>query len=542
MVKSLPFADIPGQSRIFLDYLSDPRVLKKFYPNAVASPLNVSSFQETVLTSYTTDRSLLCDALTEINAGAGDATLGNIELLRRSDTVAIVTGQQAGLFTGPLYTIYKALSAIKLAGHLRSSGTNAVPVFWVASEDHDLDEIDHANILKNSDGVASVSYRPQEIIESASVGDIVFDQGIQEIIEQLTSYLPNTEFTADLNRQLRAAYSSGKTYGTSFTKLILSLLGKYGLVVIDPLNTGIKDLASPIYTAAVEHADEIVRAIRTRSLELEQVGYTPQVLVEEDYFPLFWHDETGRRIALKHTGDGMYRVKGEKRQLHRDELLAFAKDDPRRLSPGVMLRPVVQDYLLPTLCYFGGGAEIAYFAQNSEAYRILGRPVTPIFHRQSFTVIEPRERRNLDRFRWDLKSLFQGKDAALLNAAERELAPDLARLFADVEELINGELNRLDQRLADADPTIAASLATRRKKIVYHLKSLREKTLRSEMQKDETMRRRIDNLFDSLLPNGVLQERELNVVTFLNKYGPAFTDWIYNALDLTDKGHRIVEI
>jgi uncharacterized protein YllA (UPF0747 family) len=238
----------------------------------------------------------------------------------------------------------------------------------------------------------------------------------------------------------------------------------------------------------------------------------------------------------------MFRVKGEKRQLHRDELLDLAQNDPRRLSPGVMLRPVVQDFLLPTLCYFGGGAEIAYFAQNSEAYRVLDRPVTPILHRQSFTVVEPRESRNLERFGWELTSLFRGMDPAILDAAEREISPDVAKLFADVEERVNTELDRLGQRLSGTDPTIAASLAKRRRKILYHIKTLREMTLRSEVQKDETMRRRIDNLFDALLPHGALQERELNVVTFLNKYGPGFIDWIYDAVDLSDKDHRIIKL
>lgn len=544
LVKSLPFAEIPGQSQLFLDYLRDPPSLKTYYPNAVDSPLNVATYKKKVLDSYTTDRAVLCDALAEINtaADAGDSTFRNIDLLRRRDTVAVVTGQQAGLFTGPLYTIYKALSAIKLAEQLCIAGTNAVPVFWVAGEDHDLDEIDHAYILEKGDGLGRITYRPDAYTNEASVGDIRFDESIGKVVDELMSKLPQTEFSVETQRQVAAAYSENETYGTSFTKLLLALLGKYGLIVIDPLNDTIKTLASPIYTAAIQHSEESVVAIRERNSQLEQDGYTPQVLVEEDHFPLFWHDENGRRLALRHTGDGMYRIKGEKRQLHRDELLDTAKNEPRRLSPGVMLRPVVQDFLLPAICYFGGGAEIAYFAQNSEAYRVLRRPVTPILHRQSSTVVEPRERRNLDHFGWDLKTLFEGKDAALMDVATREIAPGLAKIFAEVEKQINAELDRLDKGLSERDPTIAASLATRRKKVMYHLETLRDKALRSEIQKDETTRRRIENIFDALLPKGVLQERQLNVVTFLNKYGPGFVEWLYDAVDLDDKEHRVIEI
>ena len=542
VVKSLAFEEIPGQSRLFLDYLKHPVSLKNFYPNAATSPLDIVSYRDTVLGSYTTNRNSLCDALLEINDGANAATFDSIELLRKADTVAIVTGQQAGLFTGPLYTIYKALSAIGLAQHLRDKGVNAVPIFWVASEDHDLDEIDHAELLCRDGGLCKILYRPEQFTSGASVGDLRFDGSIEIAIERVMSVLPRTEYSPVVRTLLSQASSPADTYRTAFTKLVLGLLSKFGLIVIDPLNDRIKKLASPLFVSAIERAGDIVASIGARNTELEKHGYTPQVLVEEDYFPLFWHDEIGRRLALRHTGDGMFRVKGEKRQLHRNELLKTAEDEPQRLSPGVMLRPVVQDYLLPTLCYFGGGAEIAYFAQNSEAYRVLERPVTPIFHRQSFTVVEPRERRNLERLGWSLSTLFSGKDAAVIDAAARELSPDLERLFADVEVNLNQELDRLDQRLSQADSTIAASLARRREKILYHTKTLRDKALRAEVQKDETMRRRIDNIFDALLPNGVLQERELNVVTFLNKYGTSFIDWMYDAVDLTDKGHRVVEI
>jgi bacillithiol biosynthesis cysteine-adding enzyme BshC len=474
--------------------------------------------------------------------GAGHATLANIESLRRADAVAVVSGQQAGLFTGPLYTIYKALSAIRLSDDLRRKGINAVPVFWVASEDHDLDEIDHVSVLQGGNGLASISYTPKQFTEGVSVGAVRFDERIDEIVTELFATVSHTEFSRDLIDEVRKSNRPGESYGTAFTKLLHRVLGRYGIIVLDPLHAGIKELAAPIFIAAIERSDEIVGAIRQRSRELEGRGYHAQVLVEEDYFPLFRHDDAGRRLALRSLGDGRFRVKGEKVDFTRDALIETARREPARFSPGVMLRPVVQDYLLPTLCYFGGGAEIAYFAQNSEAYRVLDRPVTPIFHRQSFTVVQPRERRNLATFGWTFPDLFAGKDAAILNAAEKTLSPELADLFGRVEDGINAEVDRLDERLAAADPTLAASLANRRRKISYHIAALRTKALRSEVQKDETMRRRIDALFDSLLPKGALQEREINVLTFLNNYGPNFIDWIYDSIDLNDRSHRIIEL
>ena len=543
LAASIPFALIPGQSRLFLDYLDDPASLRGFYPNTVQDPLELGAFAPEVLASYATDRQALSDALSRYNiaAGSGQATAANIEMLRRPDTVAVVTGQQAGLFTGPLYTIYKALSAIALAERLSRNGVVAIPVFWVASEDHDLDEIDHVELLRSSDGLGSVSYRPQKLVEGCSVGDIRFDAAVSGAIDTLFDDLPKTEFSEALKGLCALSYLPGENYGTAFARLILQLLGHKGLVVIDPLDPAIKRLASRIYSAAIERSDEIVAAIHGRSRDLDAAGYHAQVLVEPDYFPLFWHDEDGRRLALKHTGDGMFRVKGEKLQLHRDQLLSAAKTEPHRLSPGVMLRSVVQDYLLPTICYYGGGAEIAYFAQNSEAYRVLERPVTPILHRQGFTLVEPRERRNMERFGWELEDLFRGKDAAVLEAAKQVDRSGLDATFAAAEQKIEAELSSIEQRLATTDQTLAASLDRRRSKIRFHLRTLRDKALRSQAARDGVTGNRIDTLFDALLPHGSLQERELNVLTFLNKYDLGLIDWIYECIDLDDKGHRILE-
>ncbi|MFN0141788.1 MAG: bacillithiol biosynthesis cysteine-adding enzyme BshC [Pyrinomonadaceae bacterium] len=539
-VQSLSFAELPHQSRLFLESSRDPA--KKYYPNVTASPLEIGGFAGEVLANYRTDREQLCTALTEINRriDAGSKTFENIELLRDVDTVAVVTGQQAGLFTGPLYTIYKALSAIKLANELIDNGRKAVPVFWVATEDHDFDEVAEAHVLDRNAQPVRLQYNPADVRKGVSVGDIKLDSTIVSVIDELFSQLPRSEFSTDILKLLRSAYGEGNDLGAAFGKTLAALFSNYGLVIIDPLQKGIKRLAAPIYKQAVIHADEIVAAIRQQNRSLDADGFHAQVLVEDDYFPLFLHDDEGRRTALRRAGDGVYRAKGGTHDFTTRELEQIAVNEPERLSPGVMLRSVVQDHLLPTICYFGGAAEIAYFAQNSAAYKALERPVTPIFHRQAFTLVESRQRRALERFGWDLRTLFDGKESATLTAAANILSPKLAGLFADVEEKINAELHRLDEALSESDVTLAANLATRRRKIIYHIETLRKKALLAETKKDETMRRQIDDLFNSLLPSGGLQERSLNVFSFINKHGFGFIDVLYDSVDLNDKGHRIV--
>ena len=541
---NLPFSAIPHQSRLFIEYVSDPLSLKRFYPNAVGSPADISLFAQEVIANYRTDRTALCDALTEINvkAGAGRKTTENIEMLRDPASVAVVTGQQAGLFTGPLYTIYKALSAIKMSELLKGQGFPAVPVFWAATEDHDFEEVSAAFVIGSAGELVESKYSASEGFAEMPVGNIKLEHSIAGVVNHLFDNMPETEFSADLRAILLRSWSEGNSFGDAFIKTLAALFAEFGLIFIDPMHHGIKALSSPIYVDAIEKSDEIVQRICERSRQLENEGYHAQVLVEEDYFPFFWQDDDGRRVALRKVGPDIYRVRDGKPEFTLADLQGIARNEPHRLSPGVMLRPVVQDYLLPTVCYLGGGAEIAYFAQTCEAYRVLNRPVTPILHRQSFTVVESKQRKVLEKFDLSLSRLFDGIEKTMLQMAETNVASGTAKLFADVEEKINTELDRLDQHLAQIDPTVAANLAKRRRKMIYHIVALRKKALLAQVRKDGVTSRQIENFFSSLLPNWQLQERTLNIFSFLNKYGPNFIAWLYEAIDLDDKDHRIIDL
>jgi bacillithiol biosynthesis cysteine-adding enzyme BshC len=540
----IPFSDLPGQSRLFLDYLSDPLSLKRYYPNAVASASDLAGFIPEVLSHYTTDRARLCDALAEINTAIGNSgqALANVDLLRDEKTVAVVTGQQAGLFTGPLYTIYKALTAIKLADELKAAGADAIPVFWAATEDHDFAEVSKAFVVDKDSRLAGLEYKPAAAVDGAPVGQIKLDASIGGLVEAMFDKMPHTEFTSTLCEAIRAAWREGLGFGDAFEREIAGLFGHFGLVVMDPLHPSIKALSAPIYASAVENADDIVAAIRERSSDLVSAGYHAQVVVEEDYFPLFWHTPTGRRVALKRTGNGTYSAKGEDKVFTRSELADIALHEPSRLSPGVMLRSVVQDHLLPTVCYVGGGAEIAYFAQNSEAYRVLGRPVTPILHRQSYTVVEPRQRRKLDGFGLKLNDLFDGVETNLMRIGKAALSETVDAHFTEALTTIDERLGILRADIASIDPTLLDSLEKRRQKIIYHIESLSKKTYRAQARRDETIERQLRQAITALTPNRQLQERVLNVNNFLNKYGPYFIDWLYETVDVDERDHVVLYI
>ncbi len=541
-IESLPFADIQGQSRIFIEYQQTPLTLKKYYPEIVESHTQIAARIPEVLANHKADRTLLCDALEEMNVscGAGDKTRENIELLRESDCVAVVSGQQAGLFSGPLYTIYKALSAVKMTECLRGRGFKAVPVFWIATEDHDFEEVSKTFVLGRTGALAELKNEPKRCYENLPVGTVQLDESIKQTVEELFEEFTLTEFTDEIRELIDHSWSPKTYFGDAFAKLLMKLFGKYGLIILCPLDPRLKLLAAPIYTEAIKKSAEIVAALRSRSSELQEEGYHAQVLVGEDYFPLFWQARDKTRNALKKNEAGTFHTKDNSREFTLDELAEIAETEPTRFSPSVVLRSVVQDYILPTACYFGGAAEIAYFAQSGEVYRILNRPLTPIFHRQSFTIVESRHARTLKKYDLKLTDLFSGQENLLPKIVEQYLNADTARIFAEAEEKINIELDRLDQNLSQIEPTLSENLAKRRKKIIYHIGTMRHKFHHAQVRKDATIQRQLETMFAALLPNKHLQERTLNISYFLNRYGLNFVDWIYDAIDLDDKAHRII--
>lgn len=541
-VESIPFDRIPHQSKLFLDYLKDPTALREFYPSAVRFHHELSARAAEVLAAHQTDRAALCDALLDLNAswGAGEETLKNIELLRDSDCLAVVSGQQAGLLSGPLYTIYKALSAVKLAGCLTQRKTKAVPVFWIATEDHDFPEVATAEFIGRDCKLASVEVSQALHREGQPVGRVVIDESINEVLTQLLELLPSSEFTADLESIVRDAWRPGRSYGEAFARMMTSLLGRHGLIFLDPLDARLKALAAPLYATAALRAHDIASAIEVRSKKLVDAGYHAQVTASENSFPLFLHDGTGARHALTRSSDGKYSTRQDEQSYTAEELSSLAQAEPERFSPNVTLRAVVQDYLLPTIAYYGGAAEIAYFAQTGEVYRLLDRPVTPILPRSSLTMIERHTGRVLERYGLQLADLFAGPDAVLARVVEQYLGADTAKSLAKAEGAVNAELDELREQLRTVDPTLADALETGRRKINYQLEGLRARFYRAQMGRDEAAHRQLQRAFDQLYPHKELQERHINITSLLARHGRYVVDWIYNAINIGSDEHQIV--
>ncbi|HXH69688.1 MAG TPA: bacillithiol biosynthesis cysteine-adding enzyme BshC [Pyrinomonadaceae bacterium] len=538
--KTISFGEIPHQSKLFLDFQANSADLNKFYPE---KHTNLIDYAEKVLANYKTNRRELCDVLEETNKffDAGEKTFENIKLLRDETSVAIVTGQQAGLFSGELYTIYKALSAVRLAEDLRGQNIKAVPVFWIAEEDHDFDEVKKTFVIDREGKLAKLENTPENYLESLPVGLVKLDETINQTIEDLFESLPHSEFSGETKSLLNQTYRKNETYSTAFAKFLTKIFSRYGLIFLSPLNEKLKKLCAPIFVETVEKSDEIISALLEKNEELREDNYKAQILVAENSFSFFFQDESGKRLALRRDlENSKFKIQNSKVKFDKAELIEIARNTPHNLSPNALLRPVVQDYLLPTLAYFGGAAEIAYFAQNSAIYKILNRPATPIRHRASFTVVQRKYARTLEKYALEFSKLFAGEEKILAEIVEKFIANETAETFAEVEEIVNAQLNRLDESLTKIEPTLSANLANRGKKIIWHIGALRKKYHLAEIRKNEILRQRIENLFTALLPNNALQERTLNVTVFLNLFGTNFIDWIYEAIKTDEEEHKIL--
>jgi bacillithiol biosynthesis cysteine-adding enzyme BshC len=540
-VERLPFRRVPGQSRLFLEYLEDPTSLRRFYPEAVRFHHELPARRARVLESYKTDRAAIAAALAESNArwNASAETFSNIERLRSHDSVAVVTGQQTGLFTGPLYTLYKALSAVKLATCLTARGTASVPVFWMATEDHDWEEVQTAEVIACDGRLASVGVSGGLHREGEQVGGVALDASVEGATKRLLELMPSSEFLPDLEALVRDAYAPGRRYGEAFARILAALTGRYGLVILDPTEASIKRLAAPLYSEAARLGAEIAAATDARSRELEAAGYHAQVHTSPDSFPLFLIDEGARR-ALARSREGRYRAKGTEHEWAAEELSALALEQPERFSPNVTLRAVVQDYLLPTIAYFGGAAEVAYFAQTAESYRVLNRPATPILHRASLTIVERRTGRTLERYGLRLEDFFGGLDPVIARVVEGHLGTGIAGAFDETDATVSRALDELQVKLRDFDPTLASALDGGRRKIAHQLEGLRARFHRAQMRRDRAVLRQLERASTALYPEKSLQERHVNVTSLLARHGRYLVEWIHDAIDLSTNDHQVV--
>ncbi len=537
----LPFSQIPHTTRLFADFLSFQPTIQPFYPR---SP-HFSEWlkEEAGKVSYDPTHREAVAAVLERQNKAWDAspkTLANLERLRKG-AAAIVTGQQVGLFGGPMFAIYKALTAVKLAEEATAAGVDAVPVFWLATYDHDLAEVNHVSV-PGSDGVPHVLTTPSHDVPRAPVSAVCLGDEIEPLVEEAAKLLGDSEAA----RILRDTYRPGETLGTAFARFYSRIVAEWGVILLDASDGELDRIAVPIYRAAVERARELSAAVLARGEALEAAGYHQQVKVTPSSVLLFTLQQGARTpIHRREHGSVAEFVIGDDagaEKLTQTELLDRISSSPELFSPNVLLRPVVEDYLLPTLAYTGGAAETAYFAQAGAVFEALLGRVTPIVPRFSATIVEPKMQRLLDRHGIALPDVFAGPEALRRQLAERGLPEDLQAAFDTARKSLDSHLSSVKEKLEKLDRTLVDAADTARSKIEYQLERLHTQAARSEAQKSELVTRHAESLSQALYPDKGLQERGIGGVYFLARYGREFLQQLHDAIQPDCYDHQVLEL
>src|SRR5262245_256593 len=533
------FKDIPKTSAFFLDYLHDFSKLEPFFP----FPYTLYHFRREIVSSVRLNhRQRLCQVLERQNQsfGAGARTQENLEKLSDSDCLAIVTGQQVGLFTGPAYTIYKALTAVKLAAHYACRGIKTVPIFWMATEDHDIAEVDHCDVVDGESVLSQVHYEggPEDL--QKPVGKVVFLDSIEKVRAQFLGTLPNSEFRQQIDGILAKSYYPGNSFAQAFGQVMSALFANYGLILIDPQDERLKQLVKPVFETVVSRGRQARDMVTERSQRLVAAGYQAQVQMEDEASLLFVEDEGKRKALIRENG--LFKIRGQNSTLTPEELLLWARQSPQRMSPNVLLRPVVQDYLLPTLTCVAGPSEIAYLTQAVPLYEFLGGKMPIVFPLSSFSVIEKKTGKVLERYRLDFCDLFQGAEAVMKIIIEKNLDQTLAQKFDEIDQMFDQKLAELGDPLKKIDQTLGEALKTTRQKVQYQLAHLRTKFVHAQARHNDIVTRQIEKALSILYPQKSLQERRLSIFYFLSRYGMDFLAQLYEEIDLSDQDHRLLHV
>lgn len=536
--KPYPFENLPF-SKLFKAYTAQNPDLLQFFESSPFEEQQVTGHANSF--KFSGDRRATAEALLFFNSNLklSDAARSQIDRLADSSSLAVVTGQQSVVLGGPLFTVYKALTALILAKRYENLlNRPVIPVFWLADEDHDYEEV-AALQVKNREGL--IGKRLAETEGSPRVSEIHIDSSIDAMKKTVRDALPDTDFSDDVWALINRAYREGEGLTSAFAVLLNDLFGKHGLVIAGSNSDKVKELVKPVLKDAVSKADEIHDALESQSARLEKSGYHRQVAVQPGN--LFRIDDEGNRIKLIRDGNIWRQPKpdGTFREFSSDDLIEEIDRNPNGYSPNVFLRPVLQDRLLPVLAYVGGPGEIAYYAQIKRLYPVFGQKMPVIAPRFSATILESGVSRVMDQLPFELHDYQTRIEDLISDFVDQADTPDVNAIFDDWKKELNEITEQFKPKIAEVDPTLEATAGKVGAGFNNELDKLKGKVFRSIKQQESVQIKRIERISNSLFPDGSLQERELAWIWLANKYGLSVFDELLTCWEEADPGyHQII--
>jgi bacillithiol synthase len=533
----LALRDLPHTTKLFSTFIDDFSRVSRYYAHPPTEPGVLAAAREVQLAPEI--RRAVVEVLREQNRRFAPGSSIDAETAKNLDrlaggAVAIVTGQQVGLFSGPAYSIYKAVTALRWADAITRRGVDVVPIFWLATEDHDLAEVNHSDWNTRS-GLAHYELPARTEDEDRRVGEVSLGEGIKALAARAAESLEGS-YAEEIATALRESYAPGDTYGSAFGKLMARLLAGRGIILIDPLDARLHRVAAGVYRRALDEADSLRDALLARSKELDRIGFHAQVKVTRETTLLFYNVDGRRQPLRRHNGN----FSAGKASFTPDELRAAIDKTPEAFTANVLLRPVIQDMILPTAAYIGGPAEIAYMAQAQVAYKALLGRMPAILPRAGFTVIEQPIARLLKKYDLDVRDVIRGRQHLRGKMEQKSLPRALARRFEADDKILHRMMKAYRKPLERLDRTLSGALDSAERKIFYQFLKLKRKAGRAENFRTGVLDRHERMLLDALYPHRDLQERTLCALPFIAGSGPEFFDELAKAADLASPQHHIL--
>ena len=537
----LDYRRLPSYKPLFLDYLHRFEALAPFF---AGNPFEPASWKRVASELAASERNAteVARALTPLNAslGADEAALGSLEALE-GGALAVVTGQQVGLFGGPLYSLYKALTAVVLARNAaKALGRRVVPLFWMDADDHDFAEVQSASILSPSYELLTLRYEDAD--EAASrrpVGARPLSAEIEPVLDAAFGALPESEYRAAVLEAAREAYAPGHTMAEAFGSWLLRLTRGTGLAVVDPTLAVLKAQGKELFAREIAEGSESSRIVEKTTAELLARGYHAQATPAPSHFNLFYANPDRYHVA---RDDGGVLLAEGSPVVTREEAARRVSEEPARFSPNVLLRPLYQDTLLPTLAYVAGPNELAYFAQLKGLYEHFGIVMPLIASRASFTIVERPQARFLERYGVEITKLKTDDESVLNEILKRHTPPQLDEDLSRARKCIEEITNALERDLAAVDQTLIPTVKTTRGKLLHHLKELETKSLRALKRKNDTVRQQFLATRAALFPGFEMQERKLSPLGYLAKHGFYFSTMVEESIDPNLKAHTLLYV
>ena len=535
---TLPFPLLPGAPALFNDYCANTADAGNYFMGHFSDLMAYEThLQQLEQRKYLRERLYSILAAQNKKLFASEAALKNLELFKDPGTYVVMTGQQVGLFTGPLYTIYKAMTAVKLASWLREQfpAYRFIPMFWLECEDHDFVEINNAAVLDRSNAFTRVRWAEPAEDEPRNLTPIAqmhLDESIRRSIDELFAAMPETEFTADARAIVEGSYAPGTGVATAFARMLTALFPGSGLVFVDPSDPELKQLQAPIVLQELETFPTTGEEVIKRSAELEE-RYHAQIKPRAVNLFLL---HKNNRYPIEPSDYGFF-LKGTRQRFTRDELLDIADKSPESFSPNVLLRPVIQDFLFPTVAYVAGPSEVSYFAQLQPAYDHFQVPMPIIFPRSSISIVEKKVGKIFQKYGLPYSAMFASpEDAWQMMAETHRRGFD----FDAIRTAVLDAASALPALAADEDANLTDPASSTLAGIERSLQTFEEKLFRSRRQQDEVATGQIGKMLAVLSPEAKPQERQLNILHFYNRYGSEVLGAIESHCQPFPSEHRLL--